>query len=203
MNMVFRLSKKQSENLQQVINDSNAAYRKVLDNFCLEDYILPNESRGVTYYDDVRDKRYFWLGNILGFIETKNFRDIPDICVEVQPGKLIVVAERAAILRPEIMQQLIKILGGGWRLAMPEIDGETFQGRLFWWETTDDFCKWRAEWNQYFEWLIPQLKPNEVINRFDDRFPNENRCLQMLRSGQIDEARKTFPQVADQILSIA
>ena len=117
--------------------------------------------------------------------------------------KLIVTGSREIITHPDVVEKISRILGKAWRVAEPEVEGEETTIRLFWWETMEHYTKWRSDWDTYLAWLIPQVDPEEGVKKFDERFRDENTCLQLLKSGKIQEARQRFPKLVDQILKIA
>ncbi len=127
------------------------------------------------YYNDLRRQRFVWLGELLGFVSVADKQTCPEISVTVHMRKLTVVAPRAVLTLPDVVERIAAILGKAWRIAIPDvIEGEETPNKLFWWETEEHYAQWRSDWNTYFNWLLPRVDREQGIKKFDDRFRNEN-----------------------------
>lgn len=202
MKMIFKLSERQLKRAKDLLAESSAAYREVLGEFTVEQWIMQDGSVVNGYYNDIKNKYYIWLG-VFGFLQVTGKNAIPDLEIVIRKGELTIESDRTTITRPDVVDKVASVLGKAWRVAEPTIEGEELSVKLFWWESMEHYTKWRSDWNTYFTWLTPQIDPEMGIQKFDDRFPEENSCLQLLKSGKLNEARNRFPKIADQILKIA
>lgn len=203
--MIFKLDDKQIERACALERKNQMAFYEAKDGFEFNDIVV-NDLSFISYDDNVKFKKMVWLGNLIGFVKSTGINDgFPVVNVAFNKTKktLTLEGEREAITNKAIVDIVAEVLGNKWRIATPKCSGETHNVKLFWWETMEHYYRWRSDWATYLSWLVPNLDPEKGIEKFEDRFYNENQCLGMLRVGKISEARKYYPGIVDEILKIA
>lgn len=208
MKIVLELKDSQIQRAKLMRSANVAAVMVTQKEEMIEEYLTNDGKKVRGYYDSTRLVTYLLMtGGILGFVPVRSgyIKYVVDVNLNEEKKQLIVEGNRVDIQRSEIMQSLKKILGEAWRIVPCEIfDDEIVSPKLYWWEDLNDYYAHRADWHDYYNWLLVKVDGEKGIEQFHQRFREANDCLKLLKAGLVQKAKDRFGiKLAEQILRIA